>query len=111
MKKDNLQYLEDIATACEKILSYTNGMEIAEFSSESLVQDAVVRNLIVIGEAAAKFTKDFVESNDTFPVKEAVTMRNKIVHDYDFVDYQVVWETVVNDIPQLLKATRKLLPD
>ena len=109
MEKDNRVYLEDIVDACEKILVYTNGVEKFEFEADNLLQDAVIRNITIIGEAANKLTKDFVVKYPEFPVREAITMRNKLVHDYSFIDSSIVWDTISKNIPQLLELTQTVL--
>ena|SRR5258708_957972 len=109
MKKDNLVYLEDIVDACNKILSYTNGMKKSDFESDTLTQDAVIRNITIIGEAASKITKEFTEEHSEFPTREAITMRNKLVHDYSFVDSDILWDTIIQDIPGLLNISKLLL--
>jgi uncharacterized protein with HEPN domain len=109
MKKDNLVYLEDIMSSCEKIIAYTGNIEKADFDEDTLTQDAIIRNITIIGEAASKLTKDFMDSNPEFPARDAITMRNKLVHDYSFVDSDILWDTITKDIPNLAKLTKKII--
>ena len=109
MKKDNLAYIEDVLEACERILSYTDGVEFARLEEDQMLVDAIVRNIEVIGEAANRLGDDFKTSHPNFPIRSAVTMRNKLIHDYNMIDYVVVWDTVRNDIPELQKTCQQLL--
>lgn len=108
MKKDNFVYLQDIIYACEKIKTYIEGFSENDLGEDTLTQDAIIRNIIVIGEATNKLTEDFKTSYPEFPVKGAITMRNKLVHDYSFVDREILWDTVTKDIPDLLLITQKI---
>lgn len=109
MKKNNLLYIEDIVKSCEKILEYTANITHKEFLNNELLKDAIVRNIEIIGEAANRLDRDFVYSHQEFPTRDTITMRNKLIHDYDFVDFDIVWETVINDIPRLLNICTQIL--
>jgi uncharacterized protein with HEPN domain len=106
--KDRIrQLLTHILDAICKIETYTEQMNQAEFSVTSLTQDAVVRNLEIIGEASNSISKkypSYAESNKDIPFSLAYEMRNVLTHGYFQVDYDVVWVTIKNDIPKLKKA-------
>lgn len=108
MKKDNFVYLQDSINACEKIRTYIEGFDENALGEDTLTQDAIIRNIIVIGEATNKLTEDFKVFYPEFPVKGAITMRNKLVHDYSFVDREILWDTVTKDIPDLLLIAQKI---
>lgn len=108
MKKSNQTYIEDILTAIHLILDdYTHGMSFEQFDTDKKTQDAVVRQIAIIGEAMNKLSKDYIEGHPNLPVQEAVAMRNILVHDYDWVDTEEVWKTLKEDLPNL----RTLLSD
>ncbi len=109
MKKDNLVYIQDVLDACERILSYTDGMTEKNFSEDRLTQDAVIRNIEIIGEASKNLTQNFITLHKEYPYKETTTMRNKLIHEYDYIDYETVWDTVAKDIPSLRNLTEKIL--
>jgi len=109
MQKDNTIYLEDILNHCEKIISFTDGISKEDFLENELIQDAVVRNIEVIGEAANKLTSDFKIDHPGYPVRDAITMRNKLIHDYTMINYSIVWDTIVRDIPKLRERTQEIL--
>ncbi|PIX68842.1 DUF86 domain-containing protein [Candidatus Roizmanbacteria bacterium CG_4_10_14_3_um_filter_39_13] len=101
MKKDNSIYLKDIQNAIIKIEEYTKDISFESFRNEDMRQDAVIRQFEIIGEAASRISKDFLEQHSDFPIKEAIEMRNFLIHGYDEVDIKVVWKTLQEDIPLL----------
>jgi uncharacterized protein with HEPN domain len=79
------------------------------FSENLTIQDAVIHQIQIIGEAGRNASDDFQEQHPEIPWSKMIGMRNKIVHDYSQVDIQVAWDTAKNDIPQLKRALSKLL--
>jgi len=111
MKKDNRLHLFDIFEAIEKIGEYTKGVSHGSFQKDEMMQDAVIRQLAIIGESANRLTKSFLKENPDFPVREAVSMRNLLVHEYDMVNEALVWETIQNDLPDLKKKVQHFMTD
>lgn len=110
MKKSNKVYLEDIAEAVKLILEdYVSGINFEEFDKDKKTQDAVIRQIAIIGEAVGKLDKNFIENHPGLPGKEAVAMRNVLVHDYDWVDKEEVWRTIEQDLPKLKETAEKIL--
>ncbi len=102
--------LEDIIDSGQKILSYTEGMTYEDFIKDSKTIDAVVRNFEIIGEAANKIPEEFKDNNPTIDWYRIRGFRNRIVHDYFGIDYNIIWnikETVlkslIHDIDVLLE--------
>lgn len=105
-------YLEHIAAAIARIQRYTAGLDEAGFFASELVQDAVIRNLQVIGEACRNIEREqpgFAAANPTLPLGRAYAMRNALTHGYFKISTQVVWQTVRDDLPPLLAQVRQLL--
>jgi len=101
MKKNNQVYLDDIQRAIDKIDRYTKNIDFSFFQQDEMRQDAIIRQLEIIGEAANKISADFIKNHPNFPIKEAIRMRNFLIHGYDEVDLQVVWKTIQEDVPFL----------
>ena len=101
MKKSNDIYIKDILDSIDKIELYGRNMDYLEFVENTLVVDAIVRNLEIIGEAANRFDNDFVDAHPEIPIKEAKSMRNFLIHDYGHVNVDIVWETIKKDLPNL----------
>jgi uncharacterized protein with HEPN domain len=79
-------------------------MDEAAFASNELVQDAVIRNIEVIGEAANNVQRvhpEFAAQHGHIPWQVMYTMRNRVSHGYDKVDLAIVWKTIQRDLPQL----------
>jgi len=112
MEKSNKVYLEDIIQAIKLILEdYVSGINFDEFDKDKKTQDAVIRQIAIIGEAIGKLDKDFIENHPELPGKEAVAMRNVLVHDYDWVDTEEVWRTIEQDLPKLKETIEKILQE
>ena len=103
MKKDDTIYLKHMSDAINKIIRYVGKIKRAGFLKDELVQDGVIRQIEIIGEAAKRLSKSFQENHPQIPWKDIVGMRNKLIHDYMGVDTGAVWDTVKKDIPILKK--------
>jgi uncharacterized protein with HEPN domain len=103
--------IHDMIAAVEKVLGYTAGMDKAAFAADERTIDAVVRNLIVIGEAAGHVPDDVVSASPHIPWARMRGMRNLAVHEYFGVDVGVLWDTVTVNLPALLPRLRELLAD
>jgi len=99
--KDDLAFIEHILLCIDKIQEYTKNLTAQEFNNSELIQDAVIRNIEIIGEATKKVSKDLKSQYREIPWKEMSGMRDKLIHDYFGVDVDVVWKTVNEDIPYL----------
>jgi uncharacterized protein with HEPN domain len=99
MKNDQL-YLTHILECITNIESYLpNGKE--DFFSSRLIQDAVIRNLEVIGEATKRISKEFRDQHPNVPWREMAGLRDVLIHDYFGVDNGIVWNVVEKEIPPL----------
>ena len=101
--------IDDMIAAIKKVLDYTAGMDKAAFAADERTIDAVVRNLIVIGEAAGHVPEDVVAANPKVPWARMRGMRNLAVHEYFGVDVDVLWDTVTVNLPALLPVLGELL--
>ena len=92
MKKDDTVFLYHILDAIGLIEEYTGGMSENEFLSNSLVHDAVVRQIEIIGEAARNISQQFQEKHPKLPWAKMIGIRNKFTHEYFNVNYSIVWD-------------------
>ena len=109
MERDLNIYLKDALNAIEIIEGYTKKVDFKAFSKSSLIQDAVIRRFIVIGEAFSRYKHRLPEDDKNFPYVHAISMKNFLVHEYEKVELQVVWDTVKIDLPDLKKKVKKLI--
>jgi uncharacterized protein with HEPN domain len=99
-------YLDHMLEAAQQACSYVEGLVKGEFLVDKRTQQAVILNLIIIGEAATKLLKDysqFLDQHTDVPWRSMRGMRNRIAHGYFEIDLDVVWETVKMALPQLLE--------
>jgi uncharacterized protein with HEPN domain len=105
-------YLAHIAQAIERIATYTLGLDQAGFMTSTLVQDAVIRNIEIIGEASRNIEQRFpafAAAHPALPLAIAYQMRNAVAHGYFKVDFGIVWNTLQRDLPPLLADVQALL--
>lgn len=105
-------YLSHIVDAIERIESYTSNIDENDFLENELVQDAVIRNLEVIGEASNNLLKQCPVTMARFPdipLKSAYQMRNAIAHGYFKIDYELVWRTIERDLPEMHSQAKSAL--
>jgi len=115
MSKTDIQrvsdYLDHIQQAIARIHRYIGDMKASDFLSDEKTQDAVVRNLEIIGEAARnikRYHPGFSASHPDLPWESAYEMRNALSHGYSKVDLDIVWRTIQADLPGLERRIRDL---
>lgn len=105
-------YLAHILEAIERIEQYVNDMDEILFLNNKLVQDAVIRNLEIIGEASNSLEKrypSFVTDHPELPLSSAYQMRNAVAHGYFKIDFEIVWKTIHGELPALHKQIQGIL--
>lgn len=102
MKENNL-YIQHILEAVQVIEDYLVNIERTDFFDSKLIQDGVIRELEIIGEAAKRLSDDFKHQHINIPWKYVCGMRDKLIHDYFGVDLDEVWRTITEDIQTLKK--------
>lgn len=96
-----------MAEACRKITDYTAGMDEMSFYQSSMVIDAVLKNIEIMGEAANSLLKNFpifTENEPSIPWRQLYGMRNRLTHGYFDIDKKIVWNTIAVDIPAIAAA-------
>lgn len=107
-------YLEHMLEAVQQACSYTEGLCKEDFIADKRTQQAVILNLVIIGEAATKLLQNyskFLDRHPDIPWRSMKGMRNRISHGYFDIDLDVVWETVQTALPQLLERLPAILED
>lgn len=110
-ERDDSVYLRHILEAIAKIERYLTGIEQTAFDEVSLLQDGVIRQLQIIGEAARRLSLELRGSHADVPWQDIVGMRHKLVHDYFGVDLQAVWLAATQDVPALKRQVRQILSE
>ena len=108
MIKNDQVYLEHILEAITKIEHFVSGISKFDFDHNLMIQDAVIRNFEIIGEATKKISKQFTQSHLKIPWQDMAGMRDKLIHDYLDVDLDVVWKTIEVDLPLLKDLLSKI---
>ena len=109
MSKDENVYLRHIVDSIERIESYISGVGHDEFLENSMVQDAVIRQLEIIGEAAKRISESGRAKEPDIPWNSIAGMRDKLIHNYFGVDLSTVWKTVEEDLNPLKQAVQRML--
>jgi uncharacterized protein with HEPN domain len=109
--KDDLVYLKHILDAISRIEGYVQGVEYEEFMANHLIQDGVIRQIEIIGEATKRLSKGIREKYPDIAWKDVAGMRDKLIHDYFGVDIDAVWDTVEKDIPLLKNEIEKIIEE
>ena len=110
MQLDN-HYLFDILESARLIVTYLGEKARDELYNDMQCQDAIVRRFEIIGEAARKVSKETKSDLANLPWKEMVGMRNILIHEYDVVDVDILWDTVKDDLPELIVELEQVFPD
>jgi uncharacterized protein with HEPN domain len=108
MQRD-ISYYSDILSSAKLAVEYLNEISFDEFIQNTAIQDAVIRRIEIIGEAANRISEQSKKENDHLPWIEMKGMRNLLIHEYDEIDLKEVWNTVKNDLPALIKEMEKIL--
>lgn len=111
MKKIALPYLEDMLHSINQIDLYIGDVHGSKevFDKSAQVQDAVVRRLEIIGEATKRLHEDFKDEYDQIPWKLMSGLRDVLIHEYDQIDLEQIWEVIQKDLPVLKKQLQEIV--
>jgi uncharacterized protein with HEPN domain len=107
--KDDRLYLIHLSESIAKIESYTKGLDFASFMQNTLVQDAVLRNLQVLAESTQRLSEDFKKLHPEIEWYKIAGLRNILVHDYLGIDLETVWTVVTDKLPELKDVAQAAL--
>jgi uncharacterized protein with HEPN domain len=111
MKRDDSAYLKHILDAILQIEEYVRGVSLEQFKQTKLVQDGVIRELEIIGEASRNLSTELCQSHPETPWKHIIGLRNRIIHAYFDIDLLAVWEIVTEDLPLLKEQVKRILQE
>jgi uncharacterized protein with HEPN domain len=109
--RDLILLLEDMLESALKIKRYTANLDFDSFVGDEKTVDAVVRNFEIIGEAANRIDPEYRTKNPEIEWKRMRGFRNRIVHDYFGIDYEIVWAIIENDLNNLIEQIESLIPN
>ena len=106
-KRRDSELVEDITEAIDRIERYTRNVKYERFLKDTMVQDAVVRNLEIVGEAVMGLSPDFRKKRKAVKWRDIAGMRDRLVHHYAGVNWSIVWDVIKAKLPEL---RRQLAP-
>jgi len=101
-------YLDDRIGFAEKVLVYTEGLDLAAFEASGITYDATVRNLELLGEAATHIPPEIRDSSQSIQWRQVIATRNRLIHGYLGIDNDILWSIISQDVPDLLPRLREL---
>ena len=108
MKEHNKVILEKIKVYATQAIQFKGNMDFEEFSNDTKTISACLFNLSQIGELVSRLDNEFVETKSEIPWRKIKGMRNKIIHDYEGIRLNMVWDVLVDFLPELIKNLNKL---
>ncbi len=111
MPHDDSVYLHHIRDAISRIEEYLRGIDESTFKQQTLIQDGVIRQIEIIGEATKRLSPTLRTAQHQIPWQDIARMRDKLIHDYFGVDVEKVWLTTKEDIPQLKLVVDRVLSE
>ncbi len=101
--------LQHILDAIMEIENYTNGVDMETFTSNSMMFNATLRQLEIIGEASSRLSEQFRLDNNDIPWARIIGLRNLVIHEYFGIDDITIWNIVTNDVPVLKKQIEAIV--
>ncbi len=110
MQPRELNYLLDILEAARLLQTFVEGVEQDTFEIDLMRRAAVMRQLEIMGEAARRLSPETCMELSQIPWSDMIGMRNRLIHGYDDVDLEIVWDTIQNDLQPLIAELEKVVP-
>jgi uncharacterized protein with HEPN domain len=110
MRLEAKKLLEDVRQACERILEFTKGKTLSDYTGDTLLHSGVERQFEIIGEALNRLARAKPDvANQIHHYRRVISFRNILIHGYDVIEDTVVWDVITNDLPALYEQVRILL--
>lgn len=111
MKRDYRLFIKDILDSMEKIENFVHGMDFDEFVNDDKTSSAVIRKLEIIGEATKNIPKPIGQRYKELPCTDIAKTRDKIIHFYFGVDYEIIWKVIKEKLPEIKPCLEKILDE
>ena len=111
MPQRDLPYLQHMLDAVERIRRYLEGVNREDFEADEVLQDAVIRQLEILGEAASRVDTEYRSSTPQIPWSKVISTRNRLIHGYLSVDMEIVLRTATHHVPQLRSSLKQAVDD
>ncbi len=111
MYRKDKDFILDIIEACERILNYTKNLSYEDFFKNSEKQDAVIRNIEIIGEAVKHLSDEVKNKYGEIDWKSIAGMRDKLIHFYFGLNLEIVWKVIEKEIPKLKNFIKEIIGD
>src|SRR5258708_6310341 len=111
MSKLAHEYLRHMQDEAQYLLQVTAGLTKDQFIADATLTRAAARSLEIMGEAAKQLPDDFRRQNADIPWRDICGMRDRLIHGYITVNYNIVWDTIIKKIPGVLERLRELLAE
>lgn len=108
---DDAATVVDIITACRRIARFVADLDEVEFQADEAKRWAVVSQLMIIGEAVGRLSEEFTNDRPHIPWRQIAGTRNRLIHQYDKIDWSIVGTTAIRDVPDLLSELEPLVSD
>ena len=108
-KRQDFELLSDMKEAINRISIYLGDLNYEKFFKDVKTQDAVIRNLEIIGEAAKNLSEGLKKGHHDIPWKELAGLRDRLIHQYSGVNFEIVWIIVRQELPELLEKVEDIL--
>jgi len=102
-------WLQDIQNACSKIHEYQKKITFKQLTNNQMMQDAIIYNLQIIGEACKQIPSEFRDKNTNVPWKDIARLRDIIAHAYFRIDIEIIWSILQDDLPQFSQQINNIL--
>lgn len=111
MFRSQVEFLKHISKECEYLLKETQANAYEDFINDERLSKAICRSLEIIGEASSKVTSDLKANYTSIPWRELSDLRNKIIHNYFGIDYDIVWDVITTNIPELKEQINLIIKE